>query len=779
MDLIKPNFIEKKSSKNILFSIPVHENQDVIHNHIENIMNLNPNAKIILHINKSFTDFSHEKIKFYDNVYVNKRSFKYIHGQGLLWIHINNFLEAIELKIDFDFFSFLSSNEMFIKEGLIDYIETHENGTQTVPYDENHTWHNFHNVNKSKSKNLIENVYIKKLLEKLNLQIFYGGQSEGQFYTKDIFQKISDIYLDIFGYKELFDFETEEIICQTIFMSFVNSKLVRQTSLPYTLQNYSNDIQFDEKFIDKLRNNSMIIPNKHIPTTLESPHINKDSSSVFSIKRVNRTFNNIRDYLSKKGFILNDDVFIKDINYYSNSSKIRFFSPNHLYFKKHGLKNYNWFGFNLSKGKYHILFDIKINNYIPYSEKIGFKLHKPNEIIYNDFFENLTINDWSKKYINFNIEEEQLAIFIFDDISSIEFEMKGVKLGKNFHFPKQDSVIIFLNDEKRDYNNYHLYSYNLYNNIINPLSKKYNVLLFITTDDNTYVNELRKHFKPFNIFISNGKQNYVETISENISKIYDFQKLYNIKIEFSIFLKLNIFIEKSIYNLNFDANKINFLCYSTPYIDNKICNDGDLLIINNKHLNSVSRALKYIRDIRLLYHELSDKNDIHFIDGNNYNIKMDKPYIKTIQNMNNINNNEGYLLSNSYIRNVIYKNNYSRFIEKDDNEYYFHKYSTLKSESWQWLGYFIENSSKSIKIFFEIKFINELPISRDDKNNQYGIKIHKPLSFHNNWIRECKLNEYSSVLLTLDVNPENQHVILNFDNYYGEVIFYIKNFVII
>jgi len=147
--------------------------------------------------------------------------------------------------------------------------------------------------------------------------------------------------------------------------------------------------------------------------------------------------------------------------------------------------------------------------------------------------------------------------------------------------------------------------------------------------------------------------------------------------------------------------------------------------------------------------------------------------------MNNINNNEGYLLSNSYIRNIIYRNNYSRFIEKDDNEYYFHKYSTLKSESWQWLGYFIENSSKSIKIFFEIKFINELPISQDDKNNQYGIKIHKPLSFHNHWISGCKLNEYSSVLLTLDVNPENQHVILNFDNYYGEVIFYIKNFVII
>jgi len=46
----------------------------------------------------------------------------------------------------------------------------------------------------------------------------------------------------------------------------------------------------------------------------------------------------------------------------------------------------------------------------------------------------------------------------------------------------------------------------------------------------------------------------------------------------------------------------------------------------------------------------------------------------------------------------------------------------LKSESWQWLGYFIENSSKSIKIFFEIKFINEIPVLQDDKNNQYGIK---------------------------------------------------------
>ena len=44
----------KYNSSDLLFSIPVHEKQDIVNNTVENIFHFNPNSKIILHINLSW-----------------------------------------------------------------------------------------------------------------------------------------------------------------------------------------------------------------------------------------------------------------------------------------------------------------------------------------------------------------------------------------------------------------------------------------------------------------------------------------------------------------------------------------------------------------------------------------------------------------------------------------------------------------------------------------------------------------------------------------------------
>ena len=130
------------NSSKLLFSIPVHENQFVINNQIENIFNCNPNSKIIIHVNKSFKNFIPSLTK-YNNVLINSNRYNYIYGKGLLWIHISNFLEAMNQNIDFSYFIILSSNEMFIRKGLLFYIEEIKNGLQLVKFDENINWHNF------------------------------------------------------------------------------------------------------------------------------------------------------------------------------------------------------------------------------------------------------------------------------------------------------------------------------------------------------------------------------------------------------------------------------------------------------------------------------------------------------------------------------------------------------------------------------------------------------------------------------------------------------------
>jgi len=49
---LKINIDNSYDSSDLLFSIPIHEKQDIINNQIENILNYNPNSNIILHVNK-------------------------------------------------------------------------------------------------------------------------------------------------------------------------------------------------------------------------------------------------------------------------------------------------------------------------------------------------------------------------------------------------------------------------------------------------------------------------------------------------------------------------------------------------------------------------------------------------------------------------------------------------------------------------------------------------------------------------------------------------------
>jgi len=317
----KINIDNLYNSSDLLFSIPVHEKQDIINNQIENILNFNPDSKIILHVNKSFKSFNPNLLE-YNGVYVNSINLNYEYAKGLLLIHIKNFLEAIRLKINFKYFIILSSNEMFIKYGLINYIEKYKNGLQIIEFDKNIDWHNFH-------KNIEKDEIMVKMISELKINNFYGGQTEGQFYEKHIFEEISNIYLKYFGNIEINNFETEEIIIQTIFKSFnINY------GKPFTLQNYSNKINYDIKFIENIINNNITIPNNNIKSTLKSPHVNEDCTSIFSLKRIDRTFNDIRNYISKKGFILNKEIFQLNTYYYSNNSNIILLNNNYIQFNK-------------------------------------------------------------------------------------------------------------------------------------------------------------------------------------------------------------------------------------------------------------------------------------------------------------------------------------------------------------------------------------------------------------------------------------------------------------
>ncbi len=836
--------INNDSSK-LVFSIPVHEKQDIINNQIENILNFNPNAKIVIHVNKSFKNFNVSLIN-YPNVYINKERFNYKFGKGLLWIHINNFLEALRLNLDFSYFCVISSNEMFIRNGLIHYIEKHKNGLQLVKFDKNINWHNF-------NKNIENEPIIIELLKHLNLDAIYGGQAEGNFYQKDVFKKIAEIYITFFGNREINNYETEEIVCQTIFKSFEIS-----CTTPFTLQNYSNDITYDENFINSVINNGIIIPEKTKNNVLFSPHINKDCTSIYSIKRVDRTFNNLRNYLSKKGFIINVEKYDLNTYYYSNGSKILFYSSNHLLFEKQSSQSgnhFNWFGYQLDEGYYNLNFHFK--TYYPLNtshnknnqqNKSGLKVHNENELLYDFFLKDAIPDQWNNVRIPLHLTKPQLLIFIFDDyLDDLKIEFKNINFLKYETIEKENiAILLYENEnEKNKDNDYSINYNNIYKMILEPFYKLYNIYTFLSIQNENKSNQLVNFYKPNHIDILKNKElnkrnknekekkkdrekeknndknknkdkNDEENDKEkreimkdneynkktifpnsifynNNQNIQNFSKINDISFKFVIYITLDSIFKKNIVDFNFFVNKFNFISYHIPYLNNKISNSFDFMSVPFKYLNDFQNLLLNNIDNKdicySIYANLKEsigKNNFNFIYDDNYAKNIRTPLIKYLSDAKNINtNNNGYLFNKKYLYQIYYTNAHSRVLKNNNDEFYFNKSATTTHTPYQWIGlyidYFNENKETTcdIRIEFSIKLLRNIDGATNGNKNQsnnYGLKIHEPLVYFNDWIKDCYLNNYKKIEIVTKINKKYQYIILNFDDYLDEVEFYIKDF---
>jgi hypothetical protein len=793
----KININNINDSSKLLFSIPIHENQNIINNQIENILNFNPNSKIILHVNKNFNIFNNN-LTNYKNVYINTKRFNYIFAKGLLWIHINNFLEAVSLNIDFEYFIIISSNEMFIKYGLNKYIENSKNGLQIVEFNTNNKWHNFH-------KKIEDDENIKNLLKDLNLNNFYGGQTEGQFYEKNIFKNIADIYLKYFGDKELCHFETEEIIPQTIFKSFNKSY-----SLPFTLQNYSNKIIYTEEYIKNLIDNKIIIENNYLDNTLYSCHTGNDCSSIFSIKRVDRTFNNIRNFLSKQGFNLKNEVFQLNTYYYSNNSSLIFYSEN--YFNFNNRKNFNktnnksktdnhMFFFELNIGYFFIEFEFKLNTIISYNENIGLKIKHPIEYIYNYFLYENPIKTWSSVKIPIKNTLIQYIYFIFDECNDyLDIEFRNIKISNlnnsSIENIKKDNIAISLYEY--EYNNNIDYSINFTNiqsMILNELSKLYNIYIFITIQNLNKINQIINLYKPFIInIVQKSDDLFINNIFiKNTENISIFSKKNNIEIKFLIYFRLDSIFEKDISQFNFYINKFNFMSYYLPYINEIVSNSYDFISMPYKYVSDFYNLIYTNKEDKnicfLLYSKLIniiDKDCINFICAENYYSNSRNNIVTYLNDYNDFYNNNGYLFDKFYLKNIFYKNNFSKIYKNNQEEFYFYKKYSYQYEDFQWIGLYIDNIEDnlnnlkeiSIKVLFEIKLLKNFNLDNLNKKI-YGLKIHDPLIFLNSWMNDCELNIYKKIELNIIINKKNQYIILNFDNYIDEIEFVIKNFKIL
>lgn len=116
----------------ILFSIPVHEEADVVLDQVRNFLHFAPDAQIILHVSRQWLtkepDVA-EKLGKDKRVWVNSRSLWTGHSDGMvLKAHILNFEFARASGIEFEYFCLHASNDMFVRQGVQDYVTSHDAG---------------------------------------------------------------------------------------------------------------------------------------------------------------------------------------------------------------------------------------------------------------------------------------------------------------------------------------------------------------------------------------------------------------------------------------------------------------------------------------------------------------------------------------------------------------------------------------------------------------------------------------------------------------------------
>ncbi len=182
----------------ILLSIAVHEKPEVVLDQLDNFRKFAPDAGIVIHMSGQMAEEFPETadmLRAIEGVWVNTNSF--YTGLGLLLkCHVSNFLYMEKTGIQFSHFCLHSSNDLFVKSGVEDYIRKHDYGFfQFNLFDHLNFCH-------WKTDFLKDRSY-KKLMRCLNSSItHYVSQVEGTFYPRDAFRDFS-IWFQRFAWVEI------------------------------------------------------------------------------------------------------------------------------------------------------------------------------------------------------------------------------------------------------------------------------------------------------------------------------------------------------------------------------------------------------------------------------------------------------------------------------------------------------------------------------------------------------------------------------------------------
>ncbi len=291
----------------ILFSIPVHEQVEVVRDQIENFQRFVPGSRFVLHVARQWLEKEpglRAHLEVPGRVWVNSQHLYSGHGDGLvLKIHVSNFLHAEKEDIEFEHICLHASNDMFVAAGVEQYITPHDAGVFGWNAEAYDTWANTAPAKQDARLRTMQ----KELAPGSTLQF---SQVEGSFYRRALFKQFAESFVRL-GWHELrrpvrfslgqsgamtrfiqrvrnrrgfrtvlarFFYPKEEIYPPTLLRPHSTS-----TVTPYCYVNWQNGLRISAAEVDAIRSGT---------------HEHPSYQRVFAVKRVDRRMDDsLRAYI--------------------------------------------------------------------------------------------------------------------------------------------------------------------------------------------------------------------------------------------------------------------------------------------------------------------------------------------------------------------------------------------------------------------------------------------------------------------------------------------------
>lgn len=167
-----------------IITMPVHERPDVILDQIRNINHYFPEAEIVLHISKSFYEkYDDKTLENIPGVYLNPTHLTTTWGD-LLSPHLCNIDYVEENAIQYDYLVFHSSNDLYVRHGVIDYMAQYDAGfiLHYLPQKYTYWW---------PSERIWGDDCLEMCMEYIGQTKHLASQIEGSFYSREIVREVT------------------------------------------------------------------------------------------------------------------------------------------------------------------------------------------------------------------------------------------------------------------------------------------------------------------------------------------------------------------------------------------------------------------------------------------------------------------------------------------------------------------------------------------------------------------------------------------------------------